>query len=170
MAHSFGERYSTRSDEEGSGGIYGGNDSFKVMKAKDIDEDHPGISSGSRDSDRSGHICLFLGLMILKQLLIQAVTCAEIKRVYCGNGWRQTTPHPVHHTPSSALLLSCASNGLLNRAWPLWLHRSCPIFPCFPSCTLRVRRCPLFRPGPPNSGPPPLRQRFLLTCYCRFTP
>lgn len=47
MAHSFGERYSTRSDEEGSGGIYGGNDSCKVMKAKDIDEDHPGESTGS---------------------------------------------------------------------------------------------------------------------------
>ncbi|XP_039155669.1 uncharacterized protein LOC120287064 [Eucalyptus grandis] len=41
MAHSFGEGYSTRSDEEGFGGIYGGNDSCKVRKAKDIDEDHP---------------------------------------------------------------------------------------------------------------------------------
>ncbi|XP_030529358.1 uncharacterized protein LOC115740117 [Rhodamnia argentea] len=41
MAHSFGEGYSTRSDEEGFGGIYGGNDSCKVTKARDIDEDHP---------------------------------------------------------------------------------------------------------------------------------
>ncbi|KAF7850800.1 hypothetical protein BT93_L4996 [Corymbia citriodora subsp. variegata] len=41
MAHSFGEGYATRSDEEGFGGTYGGNDSCKVMKAKDIDEDHP---------------------------------------------------------------------------------------------------------------------------------
>ena len=44
MSHSFGEGYATRSDEEGFGGIYGGNQSFpKADTDKDaIDENHPG--------------------------------------------------------------------------------------------------------------------------------
>ncbi|KAI4381158.1 hypothetical protein MLD38_007264 [Melastoma candidum] len=41
MEHSFGEGYATRSDEEGFGGIYGGNDSWKLKKPGEIDEDHP---------------------------------------------------------------------------------------------------------------------------------
>ncbi|POO02540.1 late embryogenesis abundant protein [Trema orientale] len=42
MSHSFGEGYATRSDEEGFGGIYGGNQS--IPKAPDdpvIHENHP---------------------------------------------------------------------------------------------------------------------------------
>lgn len=44
MSHSFGEGYATRSDEEGFGGIYGGNQFFpnKDDKDKDINENHPG--------------------------------------------------------------------------------------------------------------------------------
>lgn len=44
MSHSFGEGYSTRSDEEGFGGIYGGNESTSKIKTdKYIHEDHPGL-------------------------------------------------------------------------------------------------------------------------------
>ncbi|XP_074572363.1 uncharacterized protein LOC141828877 [Curcuma longa] len=38
MSHSFGEGYSTRSDEEGFGGIYGGNPSTKDGHPADFDE------------------------------------------------------------------------------------------------------------------------------------
>ncbi|KAJ9147085.1 hypothetical protein P3X46_029287 [Hevea brasiliensis] len=42
MSHSFGEGYSTRSDEEGFGGIYGGNQSVNnVEMDKKIHENHP---------------------------------------------------------------------------------------------------------------------------------
>ncbi|XAR57896.1 hypothetical protein NMG60_11026186 [Bertholletia excelsa] len=50
MSHSFGEGYATRSDEEGFGGIYGGNDSScdaeNRRKQGKIHEGHP-------DYDRS---------------------------------------------------------------------------------------------------------------------
>lgn len=43
MSHSFGEGYSTRSDEEGFGGIYGGNQSNpKSPNDPVIHENHPG--------------------------------------------------------------------------------------------------------------------------------
>ncbi|XP_054775896.1 uncharacterized protein LOC129284433 [Prosopis cineraria] len=42
MSHSFGEGYATRSDEEGFGGIYGGNESASKIEAdKFIHENHP---------------------------------------------------------------------------------------------------------------------------------
>ncbi|XWS42052.1 hypothetical protein CRYUN_Cryun17cG0135600 [Craigia yunnanensis] len=42
MSHSFGEGYATRSDEEGFGGIYGGNKSKSEIKMdKEINENHP---------------------------------------------------------------------------------------------------------------------------------
>ncbi|MED6134413.1 hypothetical protein PIB30_036749 [Stylosanthes scabra] len=42
MSHPFGEGYATRSDEEGFGGIYGGNQSFpKTETDKFIHENHP---------------------------------------------------------------------------------------------------------------------------------
>ncbi|XP_031255155.1 uncharacterized protein LOC116113143 [Pistacia vera] len=42
MSHSYGEGYATRSDEEGFGGIYGGNQSIpKVEIDKEIHENHP---------------------------------------------------------------------------------------------------------------------------------
>lgn len=44
MSHSFGEGYATRSDEEGFGGIYGGNQSLpKTETDKFIHENHPGL-------------------------------------------------------------------------------------------------------------------------------
>ncbi|KAK6258356.1 hypothetical protein SCA6_012830 [Theobroma cacao] len=43
MSHSFGEGYATRSDEEGFGGTYGGNQSnSKIEMDKEIHENHPG--------------------------------------------------------------------------------------------------------------------------------
>ncbi|CAH8336536.1 unnamed protein product [Eruca vesicaria subsp. sativa] len=39
MSHSFGEGYATRSDEEGFGGTYGGNQTFQ--KDKEVHENHP---------------------------------------------------------------------------------------------------------------------------------
>jgi len=46
MSHSFGEGYATRSDEEGFGGIYGGNQSMpKTETDKFIHENHPGLIS-----------------------------------------------------------------------------------------------------------------------------
>ncbi|CAK8539877.1 unnamed protein product [Lathyrus sativus] len=39
MSHSFGEGYATRSDEEGFGGTYGGNQSLQQHKS--VDENHP---------------------------------------------------------------------------------------------------------------------------------
>jgi hypothetical protein len=43
MSHSFGEGYATRSDEEGFGGIYGGNQSFpKPEHDEPVHENHPG--------------------------------------------------------------------------------------------------------------------------------
>ncbi|KAL2348512.1 hypothetical protein Fmac_002512 [Flemingia macrophylla] len=42
MSHSFGEGYATRSDEEGFGGVYGGNQSIsKTETEKSIHESHP---------------------------------------------------------------------------------------------------------------------------------
>ncbi|XP_044470831.1 uncharacterized protein LOC123199825 [Mangifera indica] len=42
MSHSFGEGYATRSDEDGFGGIYGGNQSVpKIEIDKEIHENHP---------------------------------------------------------------------------------------------------------------------------------
>ncbi|XP_058080920.1 uncharacterized protein LOC131229076 [Magnolia sinica] len=42
MSQSFGEGYSTRSDEEGFGGVYGGNQAFrKREEGEDIHEKHP---------------------------------------------------------------------------------------------------------------------------------
>ncbi|ESQ31159.1 hypothetical protein EUTSA_v10005154mg [Eutrema salsugineum] len=40
MSHSYGEGYATRSDEEGFGGTYGGNQTFQKDK-KEINENHP---------------------------------------------------------------------------------------------------------------------------------
>lgn len=45
MSHSFGEGYSTRSDEEGFGGVYGGNQS--ISKPGEY-ENHPGKISANR--------------------------------------------------------------------------------------------------------------------------
>lgn len=42
MSHSFGEGYATRCDEEGFGGIYGGNQSAPETD-KPIHENHPGL-------------------------------------------------------------------------------------------------------------------------------
>lgn len=47
-SHSFGEGYATRSDEEGFGGIYGGNDPLSSQEktpSKIIHESHPGLYS-----------------------------------------------------------------------------------------------------------------------------
>ncbi|KAF3440795.1 hypothetical protein FNV43_RR19081 [Rhamnella rubrinervis] len=42
MSHSFGEGYATRSDEEGFGGVYGGNQSIlKTEEDQLIHENHP---------------------------------------------------------------------------------------------------------------------------------
>ena len=41
MSHSFGEGYSTRSDEEGFGGVYGGNDPVE-HPGTEIHPSHPG--------------------------------------------------------------------------------------------------------------------------------
>ena len=41
MLHSFGEGYATRSDEEGFGGTYGGNQSFQKHN-DEVHENHPG--------------------------------------------------------------------------------------------------------------------------------
>lgn len=40
MSHSYGEGYATRSDEEGFGGTYGGNQTLE--KDNEIHENHPG--------------------------------------------------------------------------------------------------------------------------------
>ncbi|VVB18277.1 unnamed protein product [Arabis nemorensis] len=42
MSHSFGEGYATRADDEGFGGIYGGNQT--LQKDNEIHENHPGNS------------------------------------------------------------------------------------------------------------------------------
>lgn len=42
MSHSFGDGYSTRSDEEGFGGTIGGSQSSLQMD-KEIHENHPGM-------------------------------------------------------------------------------------------------------------------------------
>ncbi|ESR38925.1 hypothetical protein KPL70_019584 [Citrus sinensis] len=61
MSHSFGEGYATRSDEEGFGGIYGGNQFFpnKDDKDKDINENHPAFdkSQGSevKEKEKARH-------------------------------------------------------------------------------------------------------------------
>jgi len=43
MSHSYGEGYATRSDEEGFGGIYGGNQT--LQKENEIHENHPGTQN-----------------------------------------------------------------------------------------------------------------------------
>nr|XP_048334394.1 uncharacterized protein LOC107424585 isoform X1 [Ziziphus jujuba var. spinosa] len=44
MSHSFGEGYATRSDEEGFGGVYGGNQSIpKTEEDQLIHENHPDL-------------------------------------------------------------------------------------------------------------------------------
>ncbi|XP_010550389.1 PREDICTED: uncharacterized protein LOC104821276 [Tarenaya hassleriana] len=52
MSHSFGEGYATRSEEEGFGGIYGGNQS--IQKDKEIHENHPAYdkTQGSEVSEK----------------------------------------------------------------------------------------------------------------------
>lgn len=42
MSHSFGEGYATRSDEEGFGGTYGGNQTFQKDNNDEVHENHPG--------------------------------------------------------------------------------------------------------------------------------
>ncbi|KAL0692121.1 hypothetical protein Bca4012_059301 [Brassica carinata] len=42
MSHSFGEGYATRSDEEGFGGTYGGNQTFQKDNNNEVHENHPG--------------------------------------------------------------------------------------------------------------------------------
>lgn len=42
MSHSFGEGYATRSDEEGFGGTYGGNQTFQKDNNDKVHENHPG--------------------------------------------------------------------------------------------------------------------------------
>lgn len=43
MTHSFGEGYSTRSEEEGFGGVYGRNDPvFNRGTEEDVHPSHPG--------------------------------------------------------------------------------------------------------------------------------
>ncbi|WZZ37503.1 hypothetical protein YC2023_020904 [Brassica napus] len=41
MSHSFGEGYATRSDEEGFGGTYGGNQTFQKDNNDKVHENHP---------------------------------------------------------------------------------------------------------------------------------
>ncbi|CAN1190634.1 hypothetical protein LINPERPRIM_LOCUS40016 [Linum perenne] len=59
MSHSYGEGYSTRSDEEGFGGIYGGNTEDNEDLNKKIHEDHPAYdkSQGSevKEKEKSRH-------------------------------------------------------------------------------------------------------------------
>ncbi|WCJ44375.1 hypothetical protein M5689_025045 [Euphorbia peplus] len=55
MSHSFGEGYATRSDEEGFGGIYGGNQQLpKVDIDKKIHQSHPAYdkSQGSEVKEK----------------------------------------------------------------------------------------------------------------------
>ncbi|KAI4327589.1 hypothetical protein L6164_020029 [Bauhinia variegata] len=60
MSHSFGEGYATRSDEEGFGGIYSGNQSLpKTETDKLIHENHPAYdkTQGSevKDKEKARH-------------------------------------------------------------------------------------------------------------------
>ncbi|XP_059456071.1 uncharacterized protein LOC132186230 [Corylus avellana] len=60
MSHSFGEGYSTRSDEEGFGGIYGGNQSIpKPEQDGHVHENHPAYdkSQGSevKEKEKARH-------------------------------------------------------------------------------------------------------------------
>ncbi|XP_062157172.1 uncharacterized protein LOC133864775 [Alnus glutinosa] len=60
MSHSFGEGYATRSDEEGFGGIYGGNQSFpKPEHDEPVHENHPAYdkSQGSevKEKEKARH-------------------------------------------------------------------------------------------------------------------
>ncbi|XP_022774163.1 uncharacterized protein LOC111316492, partial [Durio zibethinus] len=60
MSHSFGEGYATRSDEEGFGGIYGGNQSkSEIQTDKEINENHPAYdkSQGSevKEKEKARH-------------------------------------------------------------------------------------------------------------------
>ncbi|CAH2043126.1 unnamed protein product [Thlaspi arvense] len=52
MSHSFGEGYATRSDEEGFGGTYGGNQTFQ--KKNEVHENHPDYdkSQGSESKEK----------------------------------------------------------------------------------------------------------------------
>jgi hypothetical protein len=51
MTHSFGEGYSTRSDEEGFGGVYGGNDPVENLGTEKIHPSHPGSCTLCPQSD-----------------------------------------------------------------------------------------------------------------------
>ena len=53
MSHSFGEGYSTRSDEEGFGGVYGGNDPVE-HPGTEIHPSHPGTCRRARGALISG--------------------------------------------------------------------------------------------------------------------
>ncbi|KAF8675355.1 hypothetical protein HU200_047719 [Digitaria exilis] len=59
MSHSFGEGYSTRSDEEGFGGVYGGNDPVE-HPGTEIHPSHPeyDTSQGSevREKEKARHL------------------------------------------------------------------------------------------------------------------
>ncbi|XP_022741096.1 uncharacterized protein LOC111292787 [Durio zibethinus] len=60
MSHSFGEGYATRSDEEGFGGTYGGNQSeSEIQMDKEIHENHPAYdkSQGSevKEKEKARH-------------------------------------------------------------------------------------------------------------------
>ncbi|KAL5557281.1 hypothetical protein UlMin_039517 [Ulmus minor] len=54
MSHSFGEGYATRSDEEGFGGVYGGNQSLRKPDDDAVHENHPGYdkSQGSEVKEK----------------------------------------------------------------------------------------------------------------------
>lgn len=53
MTHSFGEGYSTRSDEEGFGGVYGGNDPVENPGTEKIHPSHPGTCTPPCDLGRA---------------------------------------------------------------------------------------------------------------------
>jgi len=59
MSHSFGEGYSTRSDEEGFGGVYGGNDPVE-HPGTEIHPSHPeyDTSQGSevKEKEKARHL------------------------------------------------------------------------------------------------------------------
>ncbi|XVF17888.1 hypothetical protein REPUB_Repub10bG0163500 [Reevesia pubescens] len=60
MSHSFGEGYATRSDEEGFGGIYGGNQSNPDTETdKGVNENHPAYDktqgSEAKEKEKARH-------------------------------------------------------------------------------------------------------------------
>lgn len=67
-SHSFGEGYATRCDEEGFGGIYGGNDplsSEEKTPSKIIHESHPGLYSLCLSLSHEIQLCLLFAPSIL---------------------------------------------------------------------------------------------------------